>query len=89
MGFFSVRAVTRKKKNIPKNKVIKTTKICGRTAKVYKGKNGLKAIYKEDDDDYVVKEYPLTLVETIAPCPPLKGSCGRKCQKRRKTMKKH
>ncbi len=89
MGFFSVRAVTRKKKNIPRNKVIKKFKECGRTVKVFKGKNGLKAIYKEDDDSYVVHEYPPSLVESMLPrCLGLKGSCGKKCQKRRKTIKK-
>jgi hypothetical protein len=88
MGFFSVRGVTHKKKNIPRNKVIKKAKVCGRTAKVFQGKNGLKAIYKEDDDSYVVHEYPQTWVETIAPCQALKSSCGKKCQKRRKTIKK-
>ena len=87
MNLFSVRSVTRKKKNISRNKVIKTTKICGRTAKVYKGKNGQKAIYKLDDNEYVVRDYPLTLVESIAPCGGLKSSCGPKCQKRRKQQK--
>lgn len=72
-----------------KQKVLKTYKKCGRTVKVYKDKEGkMKTIEKIDDGKYYVGNY--SWLKSILPCAGtgfLYGSCGKKCQKRRKTRK--
>jgi len=76
------------KSNI-KVKPLRTYKRCGRTVKVYRDKNGLmRTREKLDDDRYFNRDY--SWLREYSPCDGtgfLYGSCGKKCKKRRMTMK--
>jgi hypothetical protein len=80
--------MTEVKSNI-KVKPLRTYKRCGRTVKVYKNKNGnMKTREKLDDDRYFNRDY--SWLREHLPCYKtgfLSGSCGKKCKKRRMTMK--
>lgn len=72
-----------------KVKPLRTYKKCGRTVKVYKDNEGkMKTREKLDDNRYFNRDY--SWLSEHLPCPGtgfLYGSCGKKCQKRRKTRK--
>ena len=66
---------------------IRTYTKCGTTVKVYKDKEGkLKTRTKVNDNRYHIGNY--SWLSEILPCENKVGTCGRKCQKRRKKTKK-